>query len=120
MAQLFGPFILFCFVLFLTFFHFLTDLKYTGRLIAGSLSAFSSKIINPQVSYRHPLILFISIFFFCWIASYSTKGVKKYLALYLLSSLIYTYLVSKLAKPVIIMEQRPTNHRESEPVLAIS
>ena len=56
-------FVLFCFVLFLTFFHFLTDLKYTGRLIAGSLSAFSSKIINPQVSYRHPLILFFSIFF---------------------------------------------------------
>ena len=27
-----------------TYFHFLTNLKYTGRLIAGSLSAFLSKI----------------------------------------------------------------------------
>ena len=27
-----------------TYFLFLTDLKYTGRLIAGSLSAFISKI----------------------------------------------------------------------------
>ena len=27
-----------------TYFHFLTDLKYTGRLIAGSLSAYISKI----------------------------------------------------------------------------
>ena len=38
----------FCFVLFCffrkTYFHFLTNLKYTGRLIAGSLSAFISKI----------------------------------------------------------------------------
>ena len=37
----------FCFLLFFfpkTYFHFLTDLKYTGRLIAGSLSAFISKI----------------------------------------------------------------------------
>jgi len=41
-----------------TYFHFLTDLKYTGRLIAGSLSAFFSNIINnPQVSLTHPLIL---------------------------------------------------------------
>ena len=37
----------FCFVLCFfrkTYFHFLTNLKYTGRLIAGSLSAFISKI----------------------------------------------------------------------------
>ena len=27
-----------------TYFHFLTNVKYTGRLIAGSLSAFLSKI----------------------------------------------------------------------------
>ena len=41
-----------------TNFHFLSDLKYTGRLIAGSLSAFFSTIINnPQVSLRHPLNL---------------------------------------------------------------
>ena len=48
----------FCFVLFFrkTYFHFLTDLKYTGRLIAGSLSAFISKL---QVSLRHPLFLIL-------------------------------------------------------------
>ena len=34
----------------------LTDLKNTGRLIASSLSAFISKILNPRVSNRHPLI----------------------------------------------------------------
>ena len=48
----------FCFVLFcfLAYFHILTDLNYTGRLIASSLAAFISKIINPRVSHRHPLI----------------------------------------------------------------
>ena len=41
-----GPFVLFCFVFFFrkTYFHFLTNLKYTGTLIAGSLSASISKI----------------------------------------------------------------------------
>ena len=34
----------------------LTDLNNTGRLIASSLSAFISKILNPRVSNRHPLI----------------------------------------------------------------
>ena len=48
----------FCF--FKTCFHFLTGLKYTGRLIASSLSAFISKIINPQVSHRHPLICVVT------------------------------------------------------------
>ena len=48
---LFGRFVLLCFL------FFLTDLKYTGRLIAGSFSAFISKIINPQVIHRHPLIV---------------------------------------------------------------
>ena len=47
----------FCFVLFcfLANFHILRDLNYTGRLIASSLSAFISKIINPRVGHRHPL-----------------------------------------------------------------
>ena len=44
LSFLFGPFVLFCFVFGKTYFHFLTILKYTGRLIAGSLSAFISKI----------------------------------------------------------------------------
>ena len=35
-----------------TYFHCLTDLNYTGRLIASSLSAFN--MINPRVSHRHP------------------------------------------------------------------
>ena len=48
----------FCF--FKTCFHFLTGLKCTGRLIASSLSAFISKIINPQVSHRHPLICVVT------------------------------------------------------------
>ena len=52
----------FYFALFLCFFkryfHILTDLNYAGRLIASSLSAFISKIINPRVGYRHPLISF--------------------------------------------------------------
>ena len=39
-----------------TYFLFLTDLKYTGRLIVSSLTAFISKIINPWVSHRNPLI----------------------------------------------------------------
>ena len=51
-----SPFVLFCFVFSETYFHFLTDLKYTGRLIAGSLSAFISKL---QVSLRHPLFLIL-------------------------------------------------------------
>ena len=34
----------------------LTDLNNTGRLIASSLSAFISKILNLRVSNRHPLI----------------------------------------------------------------
>ena len=38
----FGPFVFVFF--FVKHFHFLTDLKYTGRLIANSLSAFISKI----------------------------------------------------------------------------
>ena len=43
--------LLFCFVFFRKiYFHFLTNLKYTGRLIPGSLSAFISKI-------RHKLAL---------------------------------------------------------------
>ena len=48
------------FFFFLTCFHFLTGLKYTSRLIASSLSAFISKIINPQVSHRHPLICVVT------------------------------------------------------------
>ena len=45
----FSSFLLFFLVLLFLFFfvkhfHFLTDLKYTGRLIASSLSAFISKI----------------------------------------------------------------------------
>ena len=41
----FGPFV-FVFLFFRqTNFHFLTDLKHTGRLIAGSISAFISKIL---------------------------------------------------------------------------
>ena len=40
---------------FVLLFFFLTDLKYTGILIAGSFSAFISKIINPQVIHRHPM-----------------------------------------------------------------
>ena len=39
--------LLFCFVLLFLrkkIFHFLIDLKYTGRLVAGSLSAFISNI----------------------------------------------------------------------------
>ena len=39
----------------------MTDFKYTGRLIAGSLSALISKIINPQVSHRHPLIYILQL-----------------------------------------------------------
>ena len=39
----------------------MTDLKYTVRLIAGSLSALISKIINPQVSHRHPLISILQL-----------------------------------------------------------
>ena len=39
----------------------MTDFKYTGRLIAGSLSALISKIINPQVSHRHPLISILQL-----------------------------------------------------------
>ena len=38
----------------------MTGLKYTGRLVASSLSAFISKIINPQVSHRHPLICVVT------------------------------------------------------------
>ena len=56
-----GRFFSFFFLSFIfpkTNFHFLSDSKYTGRLIAGSLSAFFSTIINnPQVSLRHPLNL---------------------------------------------------------------
>ena len=42
-------FFCFCFLFFVfffgkTYFHFLTNLNYTGRIIAGSLSAFISKI----------------------------------------------------------------------------
>ena len=33
LSFLFGPFVLFCFVFGKTYFHFLTILKYTGRLI---------------------------------------------------------------------------------------
>ena len=36
-----------------TIFIFLSDLKYTGRIIASSSSAFISKIINPRVSHRY-------------------------------------------------------------------
>ena len=50
--------VLLCFVLFcfFTYYHFLTDLKYTDRQIASPLPAFISKIINPQVSNRYPFI----------------------------------------------------------------
>ena len=37
-------FFVFCFFFGKTYFHFLTNLNYTGRIIAGSLSAFISKI----------------------------------------------------------------------------
>ena len=50
-----GRFVLFWFFL-KTYISFLTDLKYTVRLIACTLSALISKIINPRVSHRHPLI----------------------------------------------------------------
>ena len=50
------PSFLFINFFFQTYFHFLTDLNYTGWLIASSLSAFISKKINPLVSHRHPLI----------------------------------------------------------------
>ena len=67
---LFGRFVyvLFCFVLFLAYFHILTDLNYTGRLIASSLSAFISKIINPRVSHRHPLIAVSVDTYNCFVA----------------------------------------------------
>ena len=60
----------FCFVLFcfLAYFHILTDLNYTGRLIASSLSAFISKIINPRVSHRHPLIALSVDTYNCFVA----------------------------------------------------
>ena len=45
-------------VFFKRYFHILTDLNYAGRLIASSLAAFISKIINPRVGHRHPLITF--------------------------------------------------------------
>ena len=54
----FGRFDLSYFAFFKTYFHFLTDLQYTSRLIiAALLSPFISKIISPQVSHGHPLIL---------------------------------------------------------------
>ena len=68
---LFGRFVfvLFCFVLFfLANFHILRDLNYTGRLIASSLSAFISKIINPRVSHRHPLIALSVDTYNCFVA----------------------------------------------------
>ena len=34
-----------------SYFLFLTDSKYAGRLIAASLSAFISKTISPQASH---------------------------------------------------------------------
>ena len=40
----FGPFVCLFVFFFVKHFHFLTDLKYTSRLTAGSLSAFTSKI----------------------------------------------------------------------------
>ena len=42
----FGPFVFFVvfFIFRKTCFHFLTDLKYTGRLIADSFSHFISKV----------------------------------------------------------------------------
>ena len=43
LSFIFWSFCLFC-VFFVKHFHFLTNLKYTGRLIAVSLSAFLSKI----------------------------------------------------------------------------
>ena len=60
----------FCFVLFcfLAYFHILTDLNYTGRLIASSLAAFISKIINPRVSHRHPLIALSVDTYNCFVA----------------------------------------------------
>ena len=66
---LFGRFVfvLFCFV-FLANFHILRDLNYTGRLIASSLSAFISKIINPRVGHRHPLIALSVDTYNCFVA----------------------------------------------------
>ena len=60
-------FVLFCFV-FLANFHILRDLNYTGRLIASSLSAFISKIINPRVSHRHPLLALSVDTYNCFVA----------------------------------------------------
>ena len=40
----FGPFVFVFFIFRKTCFHFLTDLKYTGRLIADSFSHFISKV----------------------------------------------------------------------------
>ena len=40
----FGPFVFFFCIFRKTCFHFLTDLKYTGRLIADSFSHFISKV----------------------------------------------------------------------------
>ena len=64
---LFGRFVfvLFC---FLAYFHILTDLNYTGRLIASSLAAFISKIINPRVGHRHPLIALSVDTYNCFVA----------------------------------------------------
>ena len=57
-SPFFGRLDLSYFAFFKTYFHFLTDLQYTSRLIiSGSLSPFISKIISPQVSHGHPLIL---------------------------------------------------------------
>ena len=60
----------FCFVLFcfLANFHILRDLNYTGRLIASSLSAFISKIINPRVGHRHPLTALSVDTYNCFVA----------------------------------------------------
>ena len=63
--------VLFIFVLVLfCCFHILTDLNYTGRLIiiASSLSAFFSKIINPRVGRRRSLIAFSVDTYNCFVA----------------------------------------------------
>ena len=64
--KLFFPFF-FSRVLFLflkTYLHFLTDLKYTGRVIASSTSAFIFMIINPWVAIG-------TLWFLFWMALYA-------------------------------------------------
>ena len=58
LSPLFSVVLICLILLFLNIFSFFDRLKIYSRLIiAGSLSPFISKIISPQVSHGHPLIL---------------------------------------------------------------